>query len=160
MEVEAHFEKHQNTGSSLMEEERNLAQNEFRKILCSSQVMFPIPPWLMSISTRKHQNMQSVWLFVQIFRSTIVTELPDQIRELDCTCCFCMVLDTWSRHLCFLCFGRFPSVFLLLDLVTFSFPLLLHFHTMQNLFIRGKLGLSRSLCKLPLKWNYIMYSEA
>jgi hypothetical protein len=33
-----------NTGSSLMEEERNLAQNEFRKILCSSQVMFPIPP--------------------------------------------------------------------------------------------------------------------
>jgi hypothetical protein len=38
------FEKHQNTGSSLMEEERNLAQNEFRKILCSSQVMFPVPP--------------------------------------------------------------------------------------------------------------------
>jgi hypothetical protein len=56
------------------------------------------------------------------------------------TCCFCMVLDIWSLHSCFLYFGTFPSLFLFSAFVALSFPPLVHHHDGRDLFVRHNLG--------------------
>jgi len=79
----------------------------------------------------------------------------DQIRGLDRTCCFYTELDIWSLHLYFLGFGRVPSVFLLSDPVAFSFPPLLHFRKMRNLFIRWYVSHSFMVSSMLKLYYYV-----